>query len=269
MLDLHTTLYVQMQAGKHKGEGVKHPLKFLVGTMLAGLYIGIADVYMLTAAGPFFTKDAPATMLIAGVVFGIGLVLVVFAGAELVTSAMMALPQAAVGKVISWNRAFIAMILIFLGNLLGSVLFAFLIAHSGIFDDGTAAREMLDYLVHSKTSKPAIALFIRGIFCNVLVCGGIWMASRTKNAAAKIMILSMSIAAFVTAGFEHVVANMTTISLGLFVGSPDGTISGFAWNLLWVGLGNLVGGMVLVGGSYLIYAGPTNTAIKSAITEND
>lgn len=266
MLDLHSTLYAQMQAGKHKADGMKHPLKFLVGTMLAGLYIGIADIYMLTAAGPFFSVDAPATMLIAGLVFGIGLVLVVFAGAELVTSAMMALPQAAAGKMISWNRATLAMALIFLGNLLGSILFAFLMAHSGIFADGTAAREMLDYLVHTKTNKPAPALLIRGIFCNVLVCGGIWMASRTKNASAKIMILSLSIAAFVTAGFEHVVANMTTISLGFFVGSPDGTLIGFGWNLLWVGLGNLIGGMVFVGGSYLVYAGPAKMSQAEAET---
>lgn len=254
MLDLNTTLLEQMHSGKHKADALKTPLKFLIGTMLAGLYIGIADIYMLTAAGPFFQTHSPATMLVAGLVFGIGLILVVFAGADLVTSAMMALPQAAAGKIISWNRATIAMILIFLGNLLGSIIFAFLIAHSGIFNDGTAAREMLDYLVHSKTTKPPVDLFIRGIFCNVLVCGGIWMASRVKNTSTKVLILILSIATFVTAGFEHVVANMTTISLGLFLGTPDATISGFAWNLLLVGFGNLVGGMVLVGGSYFIYA---------------
>ncbi|XCB30545.1 formate/nitrite transporter family protein [Arcanobacterium hippocoleae] len=256
MLDLQTTLYEQMHAGKHKADELKTPFKFLIATMLAGLYIGIADVYMMTAAGPFFVSDAPATMLVAGLVFGIGLVLVVFAGANLLTSAMMALPHAAAGKMISWQRAALALLLIFLGNLIGSVVFAYLMAHSGVFDDGTAAREMLNYLVHSKTAKPTLALFIRGIFCNVLVCGGIWMAARTKNDCAKILILLLSIATFITAGFEHVVANMTTISLGMFVGSPDAALGGFAWNLLWVGLGNLVGGMLIVGGSYYVYAGP-------------
>lgn len=256
MLDLHTTLFTQMQSGEHKASALRNPSKFIIGTMLAGLYIGIADVYMLAAAGPFFAAGAPATMVVAGLVFGIGLVLVVFAGADLVTSAMMALPQAAAGKVITWNRAMLAMLLIFLGNLIGSVLFALLMAHSGIFDSGAPAREMLDSLVHAKTAKPTLALFIRGIFCNVMVCGGIWMASRTKNTAAKIMILVLSIATFITAGFEHVVANMTTISLGVFLGNAEATLGGFAWNLLWVGLGNLVGGMVIVGGAYLVYASP-------------
>ncbi|WP_353067244.1 formate/nitrite transporter family protein [Arcanobacterium hippocoleae] len=256
MLDLHTTLYAQMQSGQHKADEMRTPLKFLIATILAGLYIGIADIYMMTAAGPFFAADSPATMLVAGLVFGIGLVLVVFAGANLLTSAMMALPHAAAGKMITWRRAWLAMILIFFGNLIGSVIFAYLMAHSGIFDDGTAAREMLDYLVHSKTAKPTLALFIRGIFCNVLVCGGIWMASRTKNDCAKILILVLSIATFISAGFEHVVANMTTISLGMFLSIPDATFGGFAWNLLWVGLGNLVGGMLIVGGSYYVYAAP-------------
>ncbi|WP_409465573.1 formate/nitrite transporter family protein [Amycolatopsis sp. GA6-003] len=105
---------------------------------------------------------------------------------------------------------------------------------------------LLASLVKAKTAESASALFFRGVLCNFLVCLAVWMAARTKSDGAKLALIFWCLLAFVSSGFEHVVANMTTFSLGLL----DGVPGAFGRNLLFVGLGNLVGGGLLVGAAY-------------------
>lgn len=147
---------------------------------------------MFTAAGPFYVASHPASSLISGLVFGLGLILVVFAGGELATSAMMALPQAAALRRITWGRA--------------------------------------------------------------SLCLAIWAQSRIANDVAKMVLMAWCMFAFVTSGFEHVVANMTTVSLGVFFNAPGVQAAGIVHNLVFVGLGNLVGGALFVGAVYLFIA---------------
>lgn len=262
MLNLQESLAAQMESGHHKATGPNRPLAFAVATMLGGAFIGIADILMFTAAGPFYVAQSPAAPLLSGLVFGLGLVLVVFAGGELATSAMMALPQAVAGKKVSLPRAVNVLALILLGNLVGSILLAALVAYSGVFDPQTAPGGMLEGLVAAKAHKTELELFIRGIMCNVLVCLAIWSQARTQNDVAKILLMGWCMFAFVTSGFEHVVANMTTFSLGFFMGVDHATLFEAARNWLIVGAGNLVGGALFVGGSYLLVAGPVKDAAE-------
>lgn len=222
--------------------------------MLGGAFIGIADVLMFTAAGPFYMADHPASSLISGLVFGLGLILVVFAGGELATSAMMALPQAAGLRRITWGRASLALAVIVAGNLLGSIVIAAIVSASGVLDPATDAGQMLITLVEHKTHKTALALFTRGIMCNILVCLAIWAQSRIATDVAKMILMAWCMFAFVTSGFEHVVANMTTLSLGVFLNAPGAQAAGIVHNLVFVGLGNLVGGALFVGAVYLFVA---------------
>ncbi|MCS4485100.1 formate/nitrite transporter family protein [Gleimia sp. 6138-11-ORH1] len=260
MLNLQESLAAQMESGHHKAAGINRPLAFAVATLLGGIFIGIADILMFTAAGPFYVAQSPAAPLLSGLVFGLGLVLVVFAGGELATSAMMALPQAVAGKQVALLRAVTVLMLILLGNLVGSVLLAALVSYSGVFAADTAAGGMLEGVVAAKVHKSDLELFVRGIMCNVLVCLAIWSQARTQNDVAKILLMGWAMFAFVTSGFEHVVANMTTFSLGLFLGVEQATLFEAARNWLIVGAGNLVGGAVFIGGAYLLVGGPVKEA---------
>jgi nitrite transporter NirC len=109
---------------------------------------------------------------------------------------------------------------------------------------------MLAGLIKAKAAESYTALFFRGVLCNFLVCLAVWTGTRTKSDGAKIALIFWCLLAFVGSGFEHVVANMTTFSLGMFYHVPGATALAFGRNLLFVGLGNLVGGALLVGAAY-------------------
>ncbi|MEU6576917.1 formate/nitrite transporter family protein [Streptomyces sp. NPDC046805] len=107
-------------------------------------------------------------------------------------------------------------------------------------------------MLTAKAHESAEALFFRGVLCNFLVCVALWMAGRTRSDGAKTVLVFWCLLAFIGSGFEHVVANMTYFSLGLFEHVPGVTIAAFARDLLFVGLGNLVGGGLLVGVAYSV-----------------
>ncbi|MDO5081340.1 formate/nitrite transporter family protein [Buchananella hordeovulneris] len=264
MLSLNESLATQARAGLHKAQFTARPAAFLVATMLGGAFIGLADILMFTAAGPFFLAGHPATALVQGLVFGIGLILVVFAGGELATSAMMALPQAVGVRALTWPRAASTLALILVGNLLGCLVLALVVWGTGVFDAGTAPGDMLAAVAAGKAHKSTLALFTRGIMCNVLVCLAIWSQARTAHAVGKMLLMAWCLVAFVTSGFEHVVANMTTLSLAWLEGVEAVTLAEMARNYVVVGAGNLVGGAVFVGGAYLLVANRTAAAKELA-----
>lgn len=232
--------------------GVRKPLAFLISTMLAGAYIGIADVFMFTAAGPMKAAGDPWAPLISGLVFGIGLILCVFAGGELATSAMMTFTIGGARKSISWGTGVGVLAFMLVGNLLGSIVVAGIVHLTGVLGPDTAGGAMLAAAVLNKGSHyTALQLFTRGIMCNVLVCLAIWCVTRSESEVGKMIAMAWCLAAFVTSGFEHVVANMTTFSLGIFAGLDGGTLGAAARNLLIVGAGNIVGGAVFVALAYL------------------
>jgi len=108
--------------------------------------------------------------------------------------------------------------------------------------------------VSAKRRNPHIELFLRinPDFArgNFLVCLAVWTAARTRSDGAKLGLIFWCLLAFIASGFEHSVANMTVFSLAMFEHTPLATASAFARNMLYVGLGNLVGGGLLVGAAY-------------------
>jgi nitrite transporter NirC len=224
--------------------------------MLAGSYIGVAVVLMSAVAGPLLAASSPWTKLIEGAIFGVALTLCVFAGAELSTGNMMTAIQGVFARRINVGGALALIVGSFVGNLIGSVVFSWIVDVSGVLTAGAEpgklapAAALIASLVKAKTAESVGALFFRGVLCNFLVCLAVWAAARTRSDGAKLALIWWCLLAFVASGFEHVVANMTTFSLGLFLGVKGATIGAFAKNLLFVGLGNLVGGGLLVGASY-------------------
>ena len=267
MLTIPETLAVQADAAVHKSDALRSPGRFAVSGMLAGAYIGIGVVLMVCTAGPLLAAGDGLAKLVSGLVFGVALTLVVFAGADLLTSAMMITPQGALMSAIGPGRAAVVLVATFVANLAGSLVFAGLIVASGVLHSNAAAGKMLSDMLAAKAHEGPVELFVRGILCNVLVCLAIWMCARVHSDVAKILLIFAAILAFISSGFEHVVANMTTYGIGLFTGDANATLPLFASNLLWVGLGNFVGGALIVGVGYWVIGGSPRLTVPAETRE--
>ncbi|MEM6832225.1 MAG: formate/nitrite transporter family protein [Pseudomonadota bacterium] len=221
---------------------------FFVGAAMAGAYIGIAMILALSVG---VGVDAGVRPLVMGAVFGIGLILTIFAGSELFTGYVLYMGTGLATKKVSWLDAGRIMTLVWFGNLAGAALLSIIFAIGGggwIFaNDGEV---FLDY-ANRKMEADAVALLAKGVLCNWLVCLAIWTAARVEGDAAKCIVVSWILMAFVAAGFEHSVANMTVVSLGLLAPGTTLGITGAGHNLFWVTIGNLIGGGIFVVGGYL------------------
>lgn len=256
MLTVSEALDYQTRAARTKTDLARRPGVYLVNTMLAGIYIGLGVVIMATAGGPLADAGSGFTPLVQGLVFGVALTIVVVAGGELATSGMMIFTQGAMRGSFSWLRAGGTLLACLAGNLLGAILLAGILHFSGALGPDTPAGRMIATMVDHKAHETGTQLFFRGILCNLMVCLAIWCAGRLQNEVAKIVVIFACVMVFITSGFDHVVANMTTFSFGVMGGLPEATIGEFARNVLFVGLGNLVGGGLLVGAANVVAAAP-------------
>ena len=250
MLSISDTVDAQAAAARHKVDLLRTPKLFLVRTMLAGAYIGIGVLIMATAGGPLAVAGSPFTPLVQGLVFGVALTVVLVAGAELATSAMMILTQGALRGAVSWARAAVTLLACLAGNLVGALLFAFPVHASGVLAPDTPGGTVLAGMIEHKAQATSMQLLVRGILCNLLVCLAVWSAARLRSEGARLVVVFGCVMVFITSGFEHVVANMTTFALGLYGGLPGADLVEMARNLALVGLGNLIGGALLVGAAY-------------------
>jgi nitrite transporter NirC len=233
---------------------VKTPVRYSVQAALAGAYVGVAVVLLASVAGPLAASSSPSTKLVQGTVFGIALTLVVFAGAELFTGNNMTMFIGWMRGGVSGRDAVLVNVASLLGNFVGSVLFAAVVHGTGVLDavakkGGKPAGDgMITTIVTSKMHATDGQLFWRALLCNMLVCLGIWMATRTKSDAAKLIVLFWVLLAFIGSGFEHSVANMTIFSLAIMNGSAHW--GDLFHNLLLTVPGNVIGGALVVGASY-------------------
>ena len=208
--------------------------QFLLG-ILAGAFIafGAQAANIVSLNGSKF---------LAGLIFPTGLILVLIAGAELFTGNCLMVMSLFERKIslLSLLRSWFT---VYIGNLAGGILIAFLISRSGLFNN-EALREF--------TVK-----FVLGVLCNWLVCLAVWISFAAKDVSGKILAIFFPIWLFITSGFEHSVANMYYIPAGIFLEIQTENLtwsSMFFNNLLPVTLGNIVGGAVFVGFVYyLIY----------------
>ncbi|MGA5324108.1 formate/nitrite transporter family protein [Streptomyces seoulensis] len=255
---MEDALDAQVATARSKAKLLRSPGRYLVLSALAGAFIGMGVVLMVSVSGPLSAAHSPWVKLVQGLVFGVALTLVIFAGGELATSNMMTMVQGAVRRALTPLTALAVIVGSLVGNLIGSVALAGLVHASGVLGvaptPGAPAPGLaaLTGMLTAKMAESGEAMFFRGVLCNFLVCLTVWMGMRTRSDAAKILLIFAGILAFVASGFEHVVANMTTFSLGLFENVPGVTVGAFAHNLLFVGLGNLVGGGLLVGLAYAV-----------------
>jgi len=238
-----------------------NPLGFFIGAMMAGAYVGLGIIAIFSIGQGL---DPSIRSLVMGLTFAIALTLVVFAGAELFTGHTMLMTLGLVkGKVNAGGLAS-SWIMTWLGNLLGAVLLAVIFWVGGGGAILKQGADMIFTVADAKMHAAPLALVAKGILCNWLVCLAIWMCARTSNDMAKALFIFWCLFAFVASGFEHSVANMTVFAIALLGNHPDTvTVGGAFYNLLWVSLGNIIAGVVFVGGGYALSSGRAKPAASA------
>jgi len=185
--------------------------------ILAGAFIALGAVFSTVAITGAGELPWGVSRVLAGVTFSLGLILVIVAGAELFTGNNL-LVMAFVSKRITVTEIARNWTIVYIGNFIGAVATAALMFLSAqyLMADGqlgvTAVR-----IAEAKCNLSWTAAFIRGIYCNVLVCLAVWLCYSCRGTGEKILAIVFPITAFVAAGFEHSVANMYFIPIGLFI----------------------------------------------------
>lgn len=211
--------------------------------ILAGLYIGFGGQLFLVTVASGMSK------VIGGIMFSVGLILVVIAGAELFTGNVTIVVGVLSGAV-SKKKMLLNWITVYIGNFIGSILLAWMIAGSGLFgslgDPNTLGLLAAD-VAEAKLAIPFGQALIRGIFCNILVILAIIMSIMAKDIISKVFVIIFPIATFVACGFEHSVANMFLIPAGLLAkGFPLHQTWIAFQNIIPVTIGNLIGGILIL-----------------------
>lgn len=227
-------------------------LQLFVLANLAGAFIAFGAIVFTVAITGSELGFGP-TKLLGGLAFCLGLVLVIVGGAELFTGNNLIVMAWADGKV-STRALMRNWVIVFAGNAVGAIGTAFVVHFSGVLSGPVGATA--EAIAAAKIAIPAGEAFFRGILCNALVCLAVWLCFAARSVTDKVLAIVFPISAFVAAGFEHCVANLYLIPVGMLTGGFwDGP--GVIANIVPVTLGNVIGGSVFVGlVYYVVYIRP-------------
>lgn len=246
---MYQELIQAMAASALTKEGLlkKGLFRYLLLSMFAGFFVGLGIILIFTIGGVL--GDSPAKRIVMGLSFGIALSLVLMVGSELFTGNNMIMTVGSLEKKVSWLSTLKIWLYSYVGNLLGSLLVAWL-----YFMTNLAKGDVGNFIVkvtETKMNAPFSDLFFRGILCNVLVCLAVLTFIKLKEETSKLIMVFWCLFAFITSGFEHSIANMTLMAIGLFLPHPETvSVAGYMANLIPVTLGNMVGGAVILGLGY-------------------
>ena len=216
--------------------------KMLVLAIFGGMYIALAGVASTWAS--MLVENPSIKRLIAGCIFPAGLAMVVLTGSELFTGnnlMTIALLQKRItmkGMLRNWAG-------VYLGNFIGAAFVAAAVVWGGVF----AGNESVLISVAAGKILPFGQAFLRGILCNILVSLGVLMAAVGKDAAGKVVALFFPVAAFIIGGYEHCVANMYYLTVGILAGA-ELSLADIISNMVPVTLGNIVGGGLILGAGF-------------------
>jgi len=246
--------------------------------ILAGVYIGFgANLATVVGAGwPAEWADSGVNKFLFGAVFSVGLMLVVIGGAELFTGNNMFLTISALNKQATWGGLVYNWVVVFIANFVGSLLLMGIVFAGAYYANAEGALTAVGVkavaIAKGKLTLSWGTAFCRAILCNWLVCMAVWLAVASKDVVGKVFAIFFPIMAFVTSGFEHSVANMYFVPMGIQIASanpealvaveslklatPEAVTSLFNYgsfimnNLIPVTLGNIVGGGLFVAAFY-------------------
>jgi formate transporter len=242
-------------------------ITLLVLGLLAGAFIAFGALFMTVILTGADGLPWGVARLLGGLVFSLGLILVLVGGAELFTGdALMIMAWAS--RRITLGALLRAWAFVYVGNIVGAMGTAGLVFLAGhySFDGGAVGKTALT-IASTKAALPTIQLFFLAMLCNVLVCLAVWMSFSARNVCDKVMVIIPPIAAFVAAGFEHSIANLYLLPYGLSIKAwagpdlwasigrgaetfPELTLVSTLHNILVTTAGNLLGGSAMVGAVY-------------------
>lgn len=224
--------------------------------ILAGAFVALGASFMLMVRSDV-SLSPTISLVLGGLAFCLGLFLVLVAGAELFTGNCPMVIGALDGRY-PLVRMLRKWAIVYAGNAVGALLVVVLLLVSGFAEmQGGAVGELACSVAASKASLSPVVAFSRGILCNVLVCLAVWMGSAGKTVCDKLAAAILPVVAFVVLGFEHSVANMFFLPLGLVIealwGGSSVVVLGVASNLVFVTLGNIVGGVAIAAAYWFVY----------------
>ena len=239
-------------------------LKMILLGIMAGAFIALGAATSSTAAHA--VTNVGLSRFVAGAIFPVGLMLITFIGGELFTGNCLT-SMGAMDHRFSWGKVVRDLCIIWLSNLVGALIIVALTYFSGNLDysAGLLGAYSIKVALGKATITP-IKGIASGILCNILVCAAILMGAAAKDISGKIWAIFFPIMAFVVGGFEHCVANMFYIPMGMLAATNDTyvakaaeaygitadqlanlSVAGFFANQIPVTMGNILGGMIFVG----------------------
>ncbi|MCL2895450.1 formate transporter FocA [Brenneria tiliae] len=259
---------VAEDAGVYKA--TKHPWTTFYLAITAGVFISIAFVFYITSTTGTATIPFGIAKLIGGICFSLGLMLVVVCGADLFTSTVLTVIAKASGR-ITWKQLACNWVNVYIGNLFGALLFVALIWFAGehTVANGAWGLNVLQTANH-KLEHTFVEALCLGILANLMVCLAVWMSYSGRTLTDKMFAMILPVAMFVASGFEHSIANMFMVPMGIVIknfAAPEFwqaiemvpsqfehlTVSHFITsNLIPVTIGNIIGGGLLVGLTYWV-----------------
>lgn len=223
--------------------------KYLTASAWAGAYVGLGIILIMVVGSYAAAAGSGYTKVLMGLSFGIALSLVIMAGSELFTGNNMILMAGALDKKVTWMDAVKIWVMSYVGNFIGSFLIGGLFVLTKI--QGSDTAKFILNVADAKMHGDFTSLLVKGILCNLLVCLAVLCSLKMQSESGKLIMIAWCLFAFITAGFEHSVANMTIFAMSLLMEHPDTiSVGGMFANLIPVTLGNFIGGGVLLGGTY-------------------
>ncbi|HHX61352.1 MAG TPA: formate/nitrite transporter family protein [Epulopiscium sp.] len=211
--------------------------------ILAGMFIAMGAIGYFNLVA--YTTDPGLGKFLGALIFPTGIIAILLLGSELFTSNCMAI-LGVYKKAIKLGSFMKVLITVLCANLIGAIIMALLSTGAGIFSQ--PMLELVFKSAQTKTNMPIGQMLISGILCNIIVCGGIMMAYSANTVIGKIMAIWFPIAVFVLSGTEHIVANMFYFIMA-FINGANITIVGMLTSFGVVGLGNFIGGAIIIAGA--------------------
>ncbi len=215
-------------------------LKILLLGFMGGMFVALGSVAAIIIWAN--TSDIGISKFLGAFIFPVGIILVVMAGGSLFTGNILIF-NGLMAKKIKPNSLLKNLLAVYIGNFLGSMFIVLLIYFSKHFDNNSLGQLSMNIAIAKTNYTFSIAL-IKGILCNLLVAVSIWASSASNTVIGKSILLWFPVAAFVISGYEHIVANMFFIPMGMILGANI-SASNFLTSLFAVTIGNVIGGLVI------------------------